>query len=41
MALDETGGDGKPTCVQGYKAFCCKSGQLDPGMGITVALSLL
>ncbi|KAF9559713.1 hypothetical protein CPC08DRAFT_505392 [Agrocybe pediades] len=31
MALDETGGDGKPTCVQGYKAFCCKSGQLDPG----------
>lgn len=24
MALDEVGDDGNPTCIQGYKAFCCQ-----------------
>lgn len=27
MALDEVGDGSTPTCVQGYKAFCCQSGQ--------------
>lgn len=31
MALDETGDDGHPTCIQGYKAFCCQSGDPQPG----------
>ena len=31
MALDEVGDDGHPTCVQGYKAFCCQSGEPNPG----------
>ncbi|KAG6836731.1 hypothetical protein H0H93_004394 [Arthromyces matolae] len=31
MALDEVGGDGTPTCIQGYKAFCCQSGEVNPG----------
>lgn len=31
MALDEVGNDGYPTCIQGYKAFCCQSGSGDPG----------
>lgn len=30
LATDPVGGDGKPTCAQGTKAFCCESGQLDP-----------
>jgi hypothetical protein len=30
MALDVVGGDGKPTCTQGYKAYCCESGEADP-----------
>ena len=31
LALDETGDDGHPTCIQGYKAFCCSSGNPEPG----------
>ncbi|KAF8816939.1 hypothetical protein BYT27DRAFT_6953579 [Phlegmacium glaucopus] len=31
LALDETGDDGHPTCIQGYKAFCCSSGDPEPG----------
>lgn len=31
LALDETGDDGYPTCIQGYKAFCCSSGNPQPG----------
>ncbi|KAF9465227.1 hypothetical protein BDZ94DRAFT_1307367 [Collybia nuda] len=31
MALDEVGDGSTPTCVQGYKALCCQSGQGDIG----------
>ncbi|CAK5268570.1 unnamed protein product [Mycena citricolor] len=30
LATDPVGGDGKPTCAQGTKAFCCSSDQNDP-----------
>ncbi|KAF7316287.1 Chitin-binding type-1 domain-containing protein [Mycena indigotica] len=30
IATDPVGGDGKPTCAQGTKAFCCSTGQNDP-----------
>ncbi|KAI5116231.1 hypothetical protein M0805_001223 [Coniferiporia weirii] len=30
MALDLVGDDGHPTCLQGYKAYCCQSGQVQP-----------
>lgn len=30
LATDIVGGDGTPTCIQGYKAYCCQSGEVDP-----------
>lgn len=30
IATDQVGDDGKPTCVQGFKAYCCQSGDPDP-----------
>jgi hypothetical protein len=42
LATDPVGGDGKPTCAQGTKAFCCQTGQNDPtGCHATGTLNLL